>query len=228
MVLDMNEIKNTNPSVLLVDDHALILQGIKYIVDEIPGIGEVCTASSASEAITLMKNKTFDVCLLDIELPDLSGFELLEIIRNKCPESRIIINTMHEEMWVVKKLIQMGVEGVILKSADTNEIKTALECVLKGENYFCNEFNKIKKRLRLKGDTSDYQALLTNRELDVLKAIAAGMQTKEIAESLHVSVNTVESHRKSLFSKFEVRNAVELVVKAINNGVIHLNPNKNI
>lgn len=228
MVLDMNEIKNTNPSVLLVDDHALILQGIKYIVDEIPGIGEVCTASSGSEAITLMKNKTFDVCLLDIELPDLSGFELLEIIRNKCPESRIIINTMHEEMWVVKKLIQMGVEGVILKSADTNEIKTALECVLKGENYFCNEFNKIKKRLRLKGDTSDYQALLTNRELDVLKAIAAGMQTKEIAESLHVSVNTVESHRKSLFSKFEVRNAVELVVKAINNGVIHLNPNKNI
>lgn len=228
MVLDMNEIKNTNPSVLLVDDHALILQGIKYIVDEIPGIGEVCTASSGSEAITLMKNKTFDVCLLDIELPDLSGFELLEIIRNKCPESRIIINTMHEEMWVVKKLIQMGVEGVILKSADTNEIKTALECVLKGGNYFCNEFNKIKKRLRLKGDTSDYQALLTNRELDVLKAIAAGMQTKEIAESLHVSVNTVESHRKSLFSKFEVRNAVELVVKAINNGVIHLNPNKNI
>lgn len=228
MILDMDEMKNTNPSVLLVDDHALILQGIKFIVDEIQGIGEVCTASSGSEAIALMKNKKFDVFLLDIELPDLSGFDLLEIIRNKYPESRIIINTMHEETWIVKKVIQMGVNGVILKSADTEEIKSALECVLKGENYFCDEFNKIKRRLRLKGDTPDYQSLLTNREMDVLRAISLGMQTKEIAESLHVSVNTVESHRKSLFSKFEVRNAVELVLKAINNGIIHLDPNKNI
>ena len=137
-------------------------------------------------------------------------------------------SVQNEEPWVVKKLIQMGVDGVILKSADTDEIKNALRSVLNGESYFCDEFNKIKKRLRLNGDTPDYHSLLTNREMDVLKAISMGMQTKEIAESLHVSVNTVESHRKSLFSKFEVRNAVELVLKAINNGIIHLDPNKNI
>lgn len=80
--------------------------------------------------------------MLDIELPDLSGFELLEIIKEKCPDSRIIVNTMHEETWVVKKLLQIGVDGVILKSADTDEIKNALESVLKGEKYFCNEFIK--------------------------------------------------------------------------------------
>lgn len=223
-----NEMKNAKPAVLLVDDHALILQGIKFIVDGMLEIGEVCTATSGSEAITLMKNNSFAVCLIDIELPDLSGFELMEIIRDTVPQTRIIINTMHEEPWVVKKLIQMGVDGVILKSADTDEIKNALRSVLNGESYFCDEFNKIKKRLRLNGDTPDYHSLLTNREMDVLKAISMGMQTKEIAESLHVSVNTVESHRKSLFSKFEVRNAVELVLKAINNGIIHLDPNKNI
>ncbi|MBU3807055.1 MAG: response regulator transcription factor [Candidatus Phocaeicola faecipullorum] len=216
------------PGVLLVDDHALILQGIKFIVDGMSGVGEVCTASSAAEAIALIKEKSFCVCLLDIELPDLSGFELLEIIRERCPGSRIIVNTMHEETWIVKKLLRMGVDGVILKSADTNEIRNALESVLRGEKYFCEGFNKIRKRLRFSINAPDYRSLLTNREIDVLKAIASGMQTKEIAERLHVSVNTVETHRKSLFMKFEVRNAVELVLKAINNGIIHLDPNKNI
>lgn len=223
-----DEMKDRKHGVLLVDDHALILQGIKFIVESMPEIGEVCTASSAAEAIALIKNKSFCVCLLDIELPDLSGFELLEIIKDKCPDSRIIVNTMHEETWIVKKLLQIGVDGVILKSSDTDEIKNALESVLKGEKYFCNEFNKIRKRLRFSIDTPDYQSLLTNREMDVLKGISSGMQTKEIAEMLYVSVNTVETHRKSLFLKFEVRNAVELVLKAINNGIIHLDPNKNI
>lgn len=223
-----DEMKDSKPGVLLVDDHALILQGIKFIVESMPEIGEVCTASSAAEAIALIKNKSFCVCLLDIELPDLSGFELLEIIKDKCPDSRIIVNTMHEETWIVKKLLQIGVDGVILKLSDTDEIKNALESVLKGEKYFCNEFNKIRKRLRFSIDTPDYQSLLTNREMDVLKGISSGMQTKEIAEMLYVSVNTVETHRKSLFLKFEVRNAVELVLKAINNGIIHLDPTKNI
>ena len=228
MGLENDEMKYKAPGVLLVDDHALILQGIKFIVDSMSEIGEVCTASSAAEAIALIKNKSFCVCLLDIELPDLSGFELLEIIRERCPGSRIIVNTMHEETWIVKKLLRMGVDGVILKSADTNEIRNALESVLRGEKYFCEGFNKIRKRLRFSINAPDYRSLLTNREIDVLKAIASGMQTKEIAERLHVSVNTVETHRKSLFMKFEVRNAVELVLKAINNGIIHLDPNKNI
>ena len=228
MGLENDEMKYKAPGVLLVDDHALILQGIKFIVDGMSGVGEVCTASSAAEAIALIKEKSFCVCLLDIELPDLSGFELLEIIRERCPGSRIIVNTMHEETWIVKKLLRMGVDGVILKSADTNEIRNALESVLRGEKYFCEDFNKIRKRLRFSINAPDYRSLLTNREIDVLKAIASGMQTKEIAERLHVSVNTVETHRKSLFMKFEVRNAVELVLKAINNGIIHLDPNKNI
>lgn len=225
---EIDEMKNNKPGVLLVDDHTLILQGIKFIVDNMPEIGEVCTASSAAEAMALIENKTFDICLVDIELPDSSGFELLEKIKDRCPKSRIIINTMHEETWMVKKMLQMRVDGVILKSADTDEIKDALTRVSKGEKYFCNGFDRIRKRLRCSIDVPDYRSLLTNRELDVLKAISSGMQTKEIAEILHVSVNTVETHRKSLFLKFEVRNAVELVLKAINNGIIHLDPNKNI
>ena len=148
MGLENDEMKYKAPGVLLVDDHALILQGIKFIVDGMSGVGEVCTASSAAEAIALIKEKSFCVCLLDIELPDLSGFELLEIIRERCPGSRIIVNTMHEETWIVKKLLRMGVDGVILKSADTNEIRNALESVLRGEKYFCEGFNKIRKRLR--------------------------------------------------------------------------------
>ena len=228
MIIEKNGMEYEKPAVLVVDDHALILHGIKSVLEGMSEIGEVCLASAGVQAIRLMKNKFFHVIILDIELPDVSGFELMEFIKNKCPDSRIIINTMHEEAWVVKKMLQIGVDGVILKSSNTDEVANAVKYILKGEKYFCDEFRKIKKRLKINGDTPDYQSLLTNREMDVLKAISSGMQTKEIAESLHVSVNTVESHRKSLFQKFEVRNVVELVLKAINNGVIHLDPNKNI
>ncbi len=222
MIIDKNGMEYEKPAVLLVDDHALILQGIKFVVEGMSEIGEVCLASSGVEAIRAMKSKFFQVIILDIELPDVSGFELMEIIRHMSPDSRIIINTMHEETWIVKKMIRMGADGITLKSANTEEIRSALKTVLNGEKFFCDEFNSIRKMLRLNGDTNDYQSLLTKRELDVLKAISAGLQTKEIAESLHVSVNTVESHRKSLFSKFQVRNVVELVVKAIDNGIVHL------
>lgn len=222
MVIEKNGMEYEKPAVLVVDDHALILQGIKSVVEGMSEIGEVCLASAGVQAIRLMKNKFFHVIILDIELPDVSGFELMEIIRHMSPETRIVINTMHEETWLVKKMIRMGADGITLKSANIDEIRLALKCVLRGEKYFCDEFNTIKKMLRLSGDTNDYQSMLTKREMEILKAISTGMQTKEIAESLHVSVNTVESHRKSLFSKFEVKNVVQLVVKAIDNGIVHL------
>ena len=88
----------TKKSILLVDDHDLILQGIKYIVDQIPEINQLCTASSAEEACRCISSQPFDLYILDVELPDASGFELIDRIREKHPEARIIINTMHDEV----------------------------------------------------------------------------------------------------------------------------------
>lgn len=201
--------------ILLVDDHTLILQGIKHVVSQMPEIEKVYTASSGAEAMLLIAMQPFDIYLLDVELPDTNGFELIETILQKHPEARILINTMHEEIWILKRLTKASISGAILKSADINELTLAIQTILKGGQYLCKRFKSILNRMQT-------EEQLTLREMEVLQAIAKGFNTREIAELLYVSNNTIETHRKNLMSKLEARNAVDLVLKAINLGIIPL------
>lgn len=215
--------KNREAAVLLVDDHALILQGLQSVISEMPEIGEVCIASSGNEALSILEKKTFDLYLLDLELPEMDGLTLLKQIRRKYPAARIIVNTMHEEPWVIRKIMQLDLNGVVLKSGEVSELIDTVRAVLQGGVYFCREFKELElQSVRRKRDVLECSMWLTQREKEVLREIAAGMQTREIAERLHVSVNTVESHRKSLMLKLEARNAVELVVKAIRMGLVQV------
>lgn len=215
--------KNREAAILLVDDHALILQGLQSVISEMPEIGEVCIASSGNEALSILEKKTFDLYLLDLELPEMDGLTLLKQIRRKYPAARIIVNTMHEEPWVIRKIMQLDLNGVVLKSGEVSELIDAVRAVLQGGVYFCREFKELElQSVRRKRDVPECSMWLTQREKEVLREIAAGMQTREIAERLHVSVNTVESHRKSLMLKLEARNAVELVVKAIRMGLVQV------
>lgn len=215
--------KNREAAVLLVDDHALILQGLQSVISEMPEIGEVCIASSGNEALSILEKKTFDLYLLDLELPEMDGLTLLKQIRRKYPAARIIVNTMHEEPWVIRKIMQLDLNGVVLKSGEVSELIDAVRAVLQGGVYFCREFKELElQSVKRKRDVPECSMWLTQREKEVLREIAAGMQTREIAERLHVSVNTVESHRKSLMLKLEARNAVELVVKAIRMGLVQV------
>lgn len=160
--------------------------------------------------------QSFDLYFLDVELPEMENLTLLRQIRRSYPSARIIVSMMHGEPWVIKEALQLDLNGVVLKSGDVSELTKAVRVVLQGGRYFSQKFEEFELRLskRKKGMT-ECSTWLTQREKDVLREIAAGMQTREIAERLHVSVNTVESHRKSLMLKLEARNAVELVVKAI-------------
>lgn len=211
----------TNPKakILLVDDHTLILQGIKHVVSQMPEIDIVYTASSGSEAMRLANLQPFDLYLLGIELPDTNGFDLIQKILQKYPDARILINTMHEEIWTLKRLMKAPIRGAILKSADINELVTAIQTILKGETYVCKRFKEILNRIHAEEPIKEQ---LTLRERDVLQAIARGLNTREIAELFHVSNNTIESHRKSLMAKLEAKNAVDLVLKAIHLGIISL------
>ena len=205
--------------ILLVDDHTLILQGIKHVVSQMPEIEKVYTASSGAEAMLLIAMQPFDIYLLDVELPDTNGFELIETILQKHPEARILINTMHEEIWILKRLTKASISGAILKSADINELTLAIQTILKRGQYLCKRFKSILNRMQTEEQIKEQ---LTLREMEVLQAIAKGFNTREIAELLYVSNNTIETHRKSLMSKLEARNAVDLVLKAINLGIIPL------
>ena len=205
--------------ILLVDDHDLVLQGLKRIVEcSLPEIKNVCTASSGQEALLLIASQRFNLFVLDMELPDISGMDIIVRIREKDPQARIIVNTMHEEIWFIKNLIQCSVDGILFKSIDSTKIAEAIRRVLDGETYYCPYAEHVRAQMKRSDEWRREE--LTLRELDVLKRISEGKNTQEIAQELCVSTNTVDTHRRHLMDKLDARNVADLIMTAISKGII--------
>lgn len=211
--------KERDIRILLVDDHDLVLQGLKRIVEcSLPEIKNVCTASSGQEALHLIASQRFNLFVLDMELPDISGMDIIVRIREKDPRARIIVNTMHEEIWFIKDLIQSAVDGILFKSIDSTKIAEAIRRVLDGGSYYCPYAEHVRARMRRSDEGRREE--LTLRELDVLKRISEGKNTQEIAQELCVSTNTVDTHRRHLMDKLDARNVADLIMTAISKGII--------
>lgn len=211
--------KGKDIRILLIDDHDLVLQGLKRIVEcSLPEIKNICTASTGKEALQLIATQRFDLFLLDMELPDMSGVDIISHIREKDAHARIIVNTMHEEIWFIKDLIQCNVEGILFKSVDSTKIAEAIRCVLDGTSYYCPYAEHV--RTQMKRSEEGRREEITLRELDVLKQISEGKSTQEIARELCVSTNTVDTHRRHLMEKLGARNVADLIMTAISKGII--------
>lgn len=211
--------KERDIRILLVDDHDLVLQGLKRIVEcSLPEIKNVCTASSGQEALHLIASQRFNLFVLDMELPDISGMDIIVRIREKDPRARIIVNTMHEEIWFIKDLIQSAVDGILFKSIDSTKIAEAIRRVLDGGTYYCPYVEHVRAQMRRSDEGRREE--LTLRELDVLKRISEGKNTQEIAQELCVSTNTVDTHRRHLMDKLDARNVADLIMTAISKGII--------
>ena len=203
--------ENRQISALLVDDHDLVLQGLKRILEyAVPEIKMICKVSSGKEALSLIDIQPFELFLLDVELPDMSGIDLIASIRKKQPKARIMVNTMHEEIWFVRSLLQCNLDAILFKSIDSRQVVDAVHAVLQGKKYFCPYVERV--RLQLKSQEKNRKNELTLRELDVLKLLSEGKSTQEIAQELCVSANTVDTHRRHLMEKLDARNVVDLVV----------------
>lgn len=208
-----------NIRILLVDDHELVLQGLKRIVEcSFPGIKNVCTASSGREALQLMSSQCFDLFLMDIELPDMSGMEVIACIRERYPDARIVVNTMHEEVWFIKNLLHCEVDGILFKSVDAGKVVEAIRRVLDGGTYYCTYAEQVRNQMKRMEGT--HRGELTLRELDVLMQISEGKNTQEIAEALCVSTNTIDTHRRHLMEKLGARNVADLIMTAVSRGII--------
>lgn len=205
---------------LVVDDHSLVLEGICHVLERVPEVIVEDTATSGRKALEYIEHKEYDMFILDISLIDISGFELIERIRRRVPAARIIVYTMHEEVWTVNRLVQSAVNAVVLKASDGNELVNAVYSVLFGETYVCSRFVSIRHKLAHGSAFVFPQDKPTRREQEVLEAIAKGFNTHEIAALLSISDNTVETFRRRLIAKFNARNATEMVVKAIAGGWI--------
>ncbi len=200
-------------SVAIVDDHALVLEGFKSLLNK-HGVNDVVTFSKADELMDILPAHGFDIYIVDIGMPDVNGFVLIDAIRERYADARIIVNTIHEEIWLIRRMLDRGVNAILYKTTDFSRVIEAIVTVLNGERYFCPEYRKTLKRLDIGNDIPSL------REIEVLRDIARGYTSKEIASHLFVSENTVESHRKSLFSKLKARNIADLVMKAVAMGYI--------
>lgn len=214
--------KREKAEVLVVDDHSLVLEGICRVIDAMPEVEVADAVTSGIKASELIAKRDYDIYILDVSIPDKSGFELITLIRELNEQALIIVNTMHEEIWIVNRLAKSGVNAITLKASASSELREAIRSVLRGELYACPRFASIYRSLARHSAELLPHDLPTRRELDVLKAIAKGLNTREIADQLHISENTVETFRRRLIAKFGARNAVDMVLKAVSRGWLNL------
>lgn len=200
--------------IAVVDDHDLVREGMTAILAS-HNANNVAKFSTAMALVNeLDKGTDFDFYIIDLELPDLDGFVLIEMIRARNPMAHIIVSTVHDEIWTLRKLLARDVNAIIYKSGEGGEIITAIEEIQQGNNYYCAE---VLKTLQAAADNSLHP---TARELEVLYQISQGKTSREIAAAMFVTENTVEAHRKALFAKLEAVNVADLIVKAFNKGYL--------
>ena len=197
--------------VLVVDDHALVREGLRRVFDDVPDIEMAGEAGDTRAARTLIEETSPDIVVLDITLPDGSGFDLLPEIRTLSPATRVLILSMHNNPAYVDRAIAAGAHGYLIKTAPPELLRNAVRVVARGGTLF--ESDSLPPE-------SSALSELTPRERDVLCAIADGLRNREIAERLSISPRTVESHRESLMRKLDIRTIAGLTRFAVAHGLI--------
>lgn len=201
---------------IVVDDHRILRDGIKALLREMENVELVGEASNGQELIPLLRNCNVDLILMDINMPKMNGIEASREALKICPGVKIIVLSMHDDIGYYDSIVQLGVDGFLLKESNYNELEKAIESVFDGRPYFSQEL--LLKLLRVKKDNSSVQ--ITNREKDVLQLICQGLSTAEIAEKLFLSVSTIEKHRAELLVKTNSPNSTALAVYAIKNNLV--------
>jgi two-component system nitrate/nitrite response regulator NarL len=203
--------------ILIVDDHNMVIEGLKSILAQLPHIEVVATAINAFEAIEALRNYSkINLVLSDINLPDISGIELCAKIKKEFPAVEVIGLSTFNQRSYVSQMIQNGASGYLVKSATASEIDEAIQTVLSGKMYISNDINNETIVVASSNDAP----ILTRREKEILILIAEGQTNHLIAEKLFVSPHTIDSHRKNLLLKFEVGNTAQLIKKASGFGLV--------
>lgn len=214
--------------IILVDDHVIVRDGIKSLLENSGKAQVVGEASDYASLKRLLTDSTPDIVMLDVSLPDLSGVEITKILRAEKPEIKIIILSMHIDEDFVYNALKAGAKSYLPKNASRKELIEAVCKVYEGGEYFNETISNIilrsyvKKAKNENGESSKTQKLLTKREKQVLKLFAEGMSNGEIADKLFISVRTVESHKNHIMSKFQLKSVVDLVKFAIKNGILKI------
>jgi len=201
--------------VLLIDNHPLVLDGLEALLESYSDIEVAGTAATAREGLSIALQTRPDVVLMDINMPNLSGIDAIELFKENLPHAKILMLSMHDSREYISTSVLHGASGYILKDVSTDEIALAIQTVAAGKTYFSSGVAEV---LLEKRPTSEPTSL-TTREQDVLLLIAAGQSNRDIARSLGISEATAETHRKKIKKKLGISTTAGLVRFAIDNGV---------
>ncbi|MCT8160770.1 response regulator transcription factor [Pseudoruegeria sp. SHC-113] len=205
----------TKTRVVIVDDHPMVTEGIQAILETYDDIEIVGTLTNGQEAIDSVVALAPDVMLLDLNMPLVNGLSATEIILEKRPETRILILSMHDSAEYISTALSHGALGYVLKDVPTEEIKTAIDTVMEGEQYLCTGANAA-----LTPKTADGREPLTSREQTILLQLAQGKSNKDVALALDISVRTVETHRKNIKRKLGISSTAGLTRYALEHGML--------
>ena len=206
---------STPARVMIVDDHPMVAEGVEAILETYDDIEVVGTLSNARDALGKLMDLNPDVVLLDLNMPDMTGLAATELLLEKRPGTRILILTMHDSPEYISTALSHGASGYVLKDVPTEEIKTAIDSVMRGEEYLCTG-----AKASLKPNTADGREPLTSREQTVLLELAQGKSNRDVAETLNISIHTVETHRKNIKRKLGISSTAGLTRYAMEHGVL--------
>jgi DNA-binding NarL/FixJ family response regulator len=207
--------------VVVADDHHLVRQGIRALLEKAADLEVVGEAADGQQAIELVRALVPDVLVIDIAMPRLNGMEAVSRLRAMTLKTRFMMLSMHSDETVVRQALKSGARGYILKRAVSEELLMAVRAVHRGDVFLSPEVSGVLvARLLDEGASMDPMDRLTTREREVLQLVAEGHTSREIAEALHLSEKTIEKHRASLMAKLKIRDTASLVRAAIRHGLV--------
>jgi DNA-binding NarL/FixJ family response regulator len=210
--------------ILLADDHTLVREGLRKIVEAQPGWQVVAEAADGRQAVRQALELKPDLVILDLAMPQLGGVDAIQQIVRRLPATRILVLSMHSDEAYVTRALKAGAHGYLLKDSAGSELLRAVNALIQHKSFFSPAVSRIMlddyvRQLAEKGVTDRYETL-SEREREVFQLIAEGRVNKEIAELLHLSPSTVETHRARIMEKLDMHSAVEIALYAVRKGII--------
>ncbi len=208
--------------VLLADDHPVVRKGLRFCLGQYEGINIVGEAADGQEAIRKAHELAPDVILMDLDMPGMNGLAATEALREQLPAVQVLALSMYSQSDYVLRIIRSGARGYVLKAAKPEELLKALQTINAGETYFSPEVARTALNQFVRGSETPQTNQISNREREVLVAVAEGLSNKEIASRLDVGVRTVETHRERIMRKLSIHSVAGLTKFAIQAGLIEL------
>lgn len=210
--------------ILLADDHTLVRAGLRLLIERQTGITVIAEASDGREAIDLAARLSPDIAVIDVAMPGLNGIDAAAEIRRECPATAIAMLSMHADEGYVIRCLRAGARGYVLKDSAESDLIAAIKALAAGRSFFSDKVGRLLKedhiiRLRAQGG-SDTLDLLTPREREILQLIGEGNSNKDIANRLHLSPYTVETHRGNILQKLSLHGTADLILYAVRRGLV--------